>query len=88
MYPQSKNFLCIPVSTADAADVNPNAIKNWCKFFMKTKLVFCNNSRRIPRNIPNCNLLDRLVFDHFVLADELFAKALRSLETCRLVNNN
>ena len=27
MYPRSKNFLCIPVSTADAADVNPNAIK-------------------------------------------------------------
>ena len=57
-------------------------LKHWCKFFMKIKLVFCNNSRRIPRNIPNCNLLDRLVFDHFVLADELFAKALKSLETC------
>ena len=40
------------------------------------------------RNNPNYNILDRLVFDHFVLADELFAKALRSLETCRLVNNN
>ena len=29
----------------------------------------------------------QLSFDNFILADELFAKALRSLETCVLVNN-
>ena len=28
------------------------------------------------------------VFDNFILAEELFAKALRSFETCVLVNNN
>ena len=28
------------------------------------------------------------VFDNFILADELFAKALQSLKTCVLVNNN
>ena len=28
------------------------------------------------------------VFDSFILAKELFAKALRSFETCVLVNNN
>ena len=27
-------------------------------------------------------------FDNFILADELFGKALRSFETCALVNNN
>ena len=27
-------------------------------------------------------------FDNYILAEELFEKALRSLETCMLVNNN
>ena len=27
-------------------------------------------------------------FDNYILAEELFAKALQSLETCVLVNNN
>ena len=29
-----------------------------------------------------------IFFDNFILADEQFAKALRSFETCALVNNN
>ena len=32
--------------------------------------------------------LDSWIFDSFILADETFAKALWSLETCVLVNNN
>ena len=30
----------------------------------------------------------RICLDNFIVADELFAKALRSLGTCLLVNNN
>ena len=33
-------------------------------------------------------ILSNWVFDNFILAEELFAKALRGLETCVLVNNN
>ena len=36
----------------------------------------------------NCLILCNLVFDNFILADELFAKALRSLKIGLLVNNN
>ena len=33
-------------------------------------------------------MLDSWVFDNFILADETFAKASRSFETCVSVNNN
>ena len=41
-------------------------------------------SRRIP---PYCTTIDNLVFENFILGDELFAKALRIFETCISVNN-
>ena len=31
---------------------------------------------------PNCTILDKWVFENFVLADELLAKTLRIFETC------
>ena len=37
---------------------------------------------------PNCIILDNWVFQNFILANEPFAKALRLLGTCVLVNNN
>ena len=40
------------------------------------------------RSNPDCTMLDNWVFKKFILADELFAKALRNLETCVSVNNN
>ena len=39
-------------------------------------------------NPPNCTILDSLVFEHFVLADEPLAKDLQILETCISVSNN
>ena len=36
---------------------------------------------------PDYFILDRRVFENFILADELFVKAYWSLETCVLVNN-
>ena len=38
--------------------------------------------------IPSCTILHNWVFENFILADERFAKALHSLETSVLVNNN
>ena len=51
-----------------------------------TNLVALSGSRN--KNPPNCAILDSWVFDNFILADEFFGKALRSLETCLSVNNN
>ena len=39
-------------------------------------------------NSPNCSILDSCVFEIFLLANEPFAKALRSLENFVSVNNN
>ena len=36
----------------------------------------------------SCTILDSSVFDNFILADEVFSKALQSIETCPSVNNN
>ena len=44
--------------------------------------------KSLPRNPPNCPILCNRVFDNFILVEELFAKALRSLKTFVLVNNN
>ena len=46
------------------------------------------NIRSKKLNPPNCIILDKWVFEKCVLADEPFAKVLRSLEICALVNNN
>ena len=41
------------------------------------------------RNSPDFAILDNWIFNNFILADdELFLKALKSLETCLSVNNN
>ena len=37
---------------------------------------------------PDCIILDNFVFENLILADELFAKALQTFETCVSVNNN
>ena len=50
-------------------------------FFIKNKPVFSNSPKSLPRNPSVWTILDRWVFDNFILADELFAIALRSLET-------
>ena len=40
------------------------------------------------KNSLNCSLLDSWVFGYFMLADQLYAEAFWSLETCLSVNNN
>ena len=86
-------FLWIAATVADAAAVNPNGIKtplanSLSTFPIKDNPVLSSGPKRLSRNPPNGLILCSWVFDNFVLVDELFAKALRSLETCVLVNNN
>ena len=50
-------FLCIPVSAADAAAVNPNGIKillanGLSIFFISAKPGFNNGPRSLPQNTP------------------------------------
>ena len=91
--PDANISLWITASVADAAAVNPNGIKtlsanSFSTFPIKVNLVFSNGPKSIPKNSPDCPILSSRVFDNFILGEELFAKALRSLETCVLVNNN
>ena len=53
---------------------------------------FSNGPKILTKNPPDWPILDwpildNCVFNIFILADEPFAKALRSLETCMLINN-
>ena len=57
-------------------------------FFIKGKAVFSNAPKILLKNLPDCTILCNWVFNNFVLAEELFAKVLQSLENCALVNNN
>ena len=42
----------------------------------------------LPKNPPYCIILDNWVFDNLVSVDKWFAKELRRLATCLLVNKN
>ena len=80
------------MSLADTAAVNPNGIKtllaNGLRTFpIKGNPVFNNGPKSLPKT-PDCPILCNWVFDNFILVDETFEKALRSLETYVLVNNN
>ena len=80
-------------SVPDAAAVNHNGIKMLLAnalstFSIKDNPVFRNGPKILPKNPPDCSILCNWVFDNLMLADEPFAKVLRSFETCVLVNNN
>ena len=95
LLPDPETFFWIAISVADAA-VNPNGLKTllvngFSRFFIKGKPVFSNGPRTLengPKNLPECLILCNWDFEYFILAEESFAKALRSLETCALVKNN
>ena len=92
--PDPSVFLWIApsVAAAAAAGVNPNVIKTvladgLSTFSIKGNPGFSNGPKFLPRNCPDFHILCNLVFDNFILADELFAIALQSFETCVWVNN-
>ena len=93
LLPDSNIFLCIPTSAVVAVVVNPNGIKtllanDLMNFFINGNPVFSNGPRSLPRNPPNCIILDNSAIDSFISVDELFAKALRSFATCLLLNSH
>ena len=47
-----------------------------------------NDPKSLTKNPLDCPILCNWIFYNFILDEELIAKALRSLETCVLVNNN
>ena len=57
-------------------------------FPINSNPVFSNGPKSLPRNPADSHILCNWVFDNFVLAEELFSKVLRSLETSLLVTNN
>ena len=59
LLPDPNNFLCIPVSAADAAAVNPNGIKTLLAnglitFFINGSPLYNNGPRSLARNLPDC----------------------------------
>ena len=56
-------------------------------FPIKGNPVFCNGPKSLTKNLPNCPILCKWLFDSFISAEELLAKALRSFQTCVLANN-
>ena len=86
-------FLWIVASVADAVAVNPNGIKTLLAnglstFLIKGNLVFNNSLKSLLNNPCGCPILCNWVFDNFILAAEFYVKALRSRETCVLINDN
>ena len=57
-------------------------------FPIKGHPVFNNGPKSLPKNPRDWPVLCNSIFHNIILADDLFAKALRRLETCVLVNNN
>ena len=75
--PKSGNFLCIHASAADAVDGIKTLLSNGLRtFFINAKNVFSIGPISLSKNPPNWIILDSWVLDDFVLADELFPKAL------------
>ena len=91
--PDTSISLWKAVSLADAAAVNPNCIKTLLAnglstFPVKTNPVFSNVPKSLSKNHPDCHILCNWNFDNYILAEELFGKALRSFKTCVLANDN
>ena len=60
---ESGTFLCISASVAEVAAVDSNDIKTLLAnglsaFFIKGKPIFSNGPRRLPRDPPDCTMLE------------------------------
>ena len=72
--PDPKIFFWTAGSVAGVAAVNPNGIKTFLAnglrtFFIKDNPVFSNGPKSLPKNLPDCPILDNWVFDSFILED-------------------
>ena len=78
---------------ADATVVNDNGIKTLLAnclitFPIKGNPVFSNGPESLPKNPHDCSISCNWAFDNFILAEESFANALKSLGPSVLVNKN
>ena len=55
---------------------------------MKGNPIFSNGPNNLPKNPPDCIILDNWVFENLISTDKLFANDLQRFETCLLLNNN
>ena len=74
-YPDANIFLGIPAFAADTAAIIPIGIKmllanGLITFFINGSHVFSNGPSNVPRNPPDCIILDNWVFDNFISADK------------------
>ena len=76
--------LCLTASVAITV-VNPSDIK---MIFIDNNPTFNIGPISLPRNVPDCTVLENSAFNNFLLPDEIFPKALQSLEICLSVSNN
>ena len=72
-------------SWADATAVNPKGIKTilangLITFSINGSPAFNNGPRSLPRNHPNCTILDHWVFDNLIWVDDLLAKSYEYLQ--------
>ena len=91
--PNLNIVLWIAAFVADAGVVNPIGVKTLLAnvlsiFDIKGNLVFSNGPKSLPKTLPCGPIFCNWVSDNFILAEELFAKALQSLETCVWFNSN
>ena len=89
--PDLKMFFWIAASAADA--INPKCIKTLLAdglstFLIKGKPRFSTGPKSLPKNLPDYPISSNWVFNNFILTEEPFTKALWSLKTCILANNN
>ena len=81
----------ILTSAPEAIAVNLNGINtlfsnSLSTFFINSRLIFINCPRSLPRNPPECMILDSWVFDNVLSFDDLTEKSLQWLATCLLAN--
>ena len=82
-------FFRIPGSVPAAGNCNEKLSANGLsKFIITSKPSFINGPKSLLRNPPDYVILDSWLFDNFISADELFAKVLRSYETCLSLSDN
>ena len=72
-------FSWFPALSADVAGVNPNGtntlvVDSVCRFFINGRPTFMNGPRSLPRNPPDCIILDSGLFDNSLAVNELFVK--------------
>ena len=90
--PDPNIFLWIVASVADAVAVNLNGIKmllanGFSIFPIKDNPFLKNVPKSLSKNPCDSRFLCNWAFESFILAEELFAKVLRSFEIYVLVNN-